>query len=41
MFAVTALVGSLKEVWLLHTKIKADAAKALEERLEGVRVYHG
>jgi hypothetical protein len=31
---------SLKEVWIMHTKIKEDAAKALEERLEGVKVYH-
>jgi hypothetical protein len=32
---------SLKEVWIMHTKIKEDAAKALEERLEGVKVSHG
>jgi len=25
----------------MHTKIKEDAAKALEERLEGVKVSHG
>jgi len=34
-------LSSLKELWLLHTRVTSEAAEKVRERLEGVTVYHG
>ena len=34
-------LSSLKELWLLHTRVTSEAAEKARERLEGVTVYHG
>ncbi len=32
---------SLKELWLLHTRVTEEGAEKVRERLEGVTVHHG
>ena len=32
---------SLKELWLLHTRVTKEGAEKARERLEGVTVHHG
>ena len=32
---------SLKELWLLHTRVTKEGAEKVRERLEGVTVHHG
>jgi len=32
---------SLKELWLLHTRVTEEGAEKARERLEGVTVHHG
>ena len=32
---------SLKELWLLHTRVTEEGAEKVRERLEGVIVHHG
>ncbi|MFP6618726.1 MAG: hypothetical protein VB877_05220, partial [Pirellulaceae bacterium] len=32
---------SLKELWLLHTRVTEEGAGKARERLEGVTVHHG
>ena len=34
-------LSSLKELWLLHTRVTSEAAEKVRERLEGVTVYYG
>ncbi len=34
-------LSSLKELWLLHTRVTSEGAEKVRERLEGVTVYYG
>ena len=34
-------LSSLKELWLLHTRVTSEGAEKARERLEGVTVYYG
>jgi hypothetical protein len=34
-------LSSLKELWLLHTRVTSEAADKVRERLEGVTVHYG